>query len=245
MARSSSCAGALPRLPAAHRLGVPGRSLTPSSPSGARSATSLSRASSTARSRPRPLTPSPSATSTTPTPATRRTSRRAPAEDDQLFPSRLPSTAPATSKRAEQRCLIDIASVLVRPLQRGGEEACSTAYPTPSTSPCGGPVPLPARRGRRPWAPPSPTGPAPHLGVQLPRGLPRRRSTRSRQLYPLYSSDSFPDGAIVDTRTMKVIEVADLRRPRRQPFWKHATSPSSIPTCLLPASSGSVTAVQA
>ena len=29
----------------------------------------------------------------------------------------------------------------------------------------------------------------------------------SRQLYPLYSADSFPDSAIVDTRTMKIVEV--------------------------------------
>jgi hypothetical protein len=39
----------------------------------------------------------------------------------------------------------------------------------------------------------------------------------SRQLYALYSADSFPDGAIVDTRTMKIVDV--ISGVPDQTFW--------------------------
>jgi hypothetical protein len=122
------------------------------------------------------------------------------ADDDRLFPPGSPYGAGAKKPTA---LLIDIASVWCGPCNEEAKSVLNGLYA--KYKPCGGEFLFQLAEGAAPSAPVTPSLLQAWVStyhVAYPATL-----DASKQLFPLYSSDSFPDSAIVDTRTMKIVEV--------------------------------------
>ena len=122
------------------------------------------------------------------------------ADDDRLFPPGSPY-GPGTKKPTA--LLIDIASVWCGPCNEEAKSVLNGLYA--KYQPCGGEFFFQLAEGAAPGAPVTQT--LLHSWVTSYHVAYPATFDASRQLYPLYSADSFPDSAIVDTRTMKIVEV--------------------------------------
>jgi hypothetical protein len=122
------------------------------------------------------------------------------ADDDRLFPSGSPYGG---GKKKPTALLIDIASVWCGPCNEEAKTLLNGLYA--KYKPCGGEFLFQLAEGAAPGAPVDQS--ILHTWVSNYHVAYPATFDPAKQLLPLYNSDSFPDGAIVDTRTMKIIEV--------------------------------------
>jgi hypothetical protein len=122
------------------------------------------------------------------------------ATDDRLFPPGSPYGAGTKKPRA---LLIDIASVWCGPCNQEAKSVLNGLYA--KYKPCGGEFLFQLAEGTAPGTP---------VTTQLLQAWVTQYhvaypaiSDPGKQLLPLYGADSFPDSAIVDTRTMEIIDV--------------------------------------
>jgi hypothetical protein len=122
------------------------------------------------------------------------------ASDDRLFP---PGSPYGEGTKKPLVLLIDIASVWCGPCNVEAKSLLNGLYD--KYKPCGGEFLFQLAEGAAPGSP---------VDEKILKtwvtsykvGYPATIDS-SRQLFPLYSSDSFPDGAIIDTSTMKIVDV--------------------------------------
>jgi len=123
-----------------------------------------------------------------------------PADDDRLFP---PGSPYGAGTRKPTGLLIDIASVWCGPCNEEAKSVLNGLYAR--YQPCGGQFVFQLAEGAAPGAPVTQqllqswvsTYHVSYPATWDPAG----------QLRPLYSADSYPDSAIVDTRTMEIVDV--------------------------------------
>jgi hypothetical protein len=122
------------------------------------------------------------------------------ATDDRLFP---PGSPYGAGTKKPTALLIDIASVWCGPCNQEAKSVLNGLYA--KYKPCGGEFLFQLAEGAAPGTP---------VTVQLLRAWVSQYhvaypaiSDPGKQLLPLYSADSFPDSAIVDTHTMEIIDV--------------------------------------
>ncbi len=123
-----------------------------------------------------------------------------PAEDDRLFPFGSPYGA---GTRKPAALFIDIASVWCGPCNQEAKAVLNGLYA--QYKPCGGEFLFQLAEGAAPGAPVTQSllqAWVTEYHVTYPATW-----DPAKQLFPLYNADSFPDSAIVDTRTMKIVDV--------------------------------------
>jgi hypothetical protein len=123
-----------------------------------------------------------------------------PASDDRLFPEGSPYGAGTKKPRV---LLIDIASVWCGPCNEEAKNLLNGLYA--KYHPCGGQFVFQLAEGAAPGVPVDQK--ILHAWVTAYHVTYPATIDVARQLLPLYNSDSFPDSAIIDTRTMKIINV--------------------------------------
>jgi hypothetical protein len=133
-----------------------------------------------------------------------------PEVDDRLYP---PGSPYGAGNKKPTALLIDIASVWCGPCNEEAKSLLNGLYAR--YQPCGGQFLFQLAEGAAPGAPVTQT--LLHAWVAMYKVTYPATFDPSRQLYPIYSADSFPDGAIVDTRTMKVVDV--ISGVPDQTFW--------------------------
>ena len=122
-----------------------------------------------------------------------------PSQDDRLFP---PGSPYGAGTKKPTALLVDIASVWCGPCN---EEAKSVLNPLYAKyEPCGGEFLFQLAEGAAPGAPVD-EGLLATWVSQYKITYPSIWDP-AKQLFPLYNSDSFPDSAIVDTRSMVVVD---------------------------------------
>jgi hypothetical protein len=119
---------------------------------------------------------------------------------DDAFPAGSPYGDGAKKPTA---LLIDIASVWCGPCNEEARSLLNGLYA--KYKPCGGEFLFQLAEGAAPGAPVDAT--LLHVWVSNYHVAYPATIDPAKQLLPLYNSESFPDGAIVDTRTMKIVEV--------------------------------------
>jgi hypothetical protein len=123
-----------------------------------------------------------------------------PSRDDRLFP---PGSPYGAGTKKPTALLLDIASVWCGPCNQEAKSVLNGLYA--KYKPCGGEFLFQLAEGAAPGTPvtvPILQGWVSTYHVAYPATY-----DPGRQLFPLYNSDSFPDSAIVDTRTMRVVDV--------------------------------------
>ncbi len=120
--------------------------------------------------------------------------------DDRLFPPGSPY-GPGTKKPTA--LLIDIASVWCGPCNEEAKSVLNGLYAR--YKPCGGEFLFQLAEGAAPGAPV--TKELLQAWVSLYHVAYPATWDPAKQLFPLYNADSFPDAAIIDTRTMKIVDV--------------------------------------
>jgi hypothetical protein len=123
-----------------------------------------------------------------------------PALDDRLFPEGSPYGAGTPKPTA---LLIDIASVWCGPCNEEAKNLLGGLYAR--YHPCGGEFLFQLAEGSAPGIPV--TADTLHAWVTTYHVSYPATFDPAKQLLPLYNADSFPDSAIVDTRTMKIVDV--------------------------------------
>jgi hypothetical protein len=123
-----------------------------------------------------------------------------PSEDDRLFP---PGSPYGGGTKKPTALLIDIASVWCGPCNEEAKDTLNVLYA--KYKPCGGEFFFQLAEGGSPGAPVTPQ--------LLSTWISMYHLTYpavwdpSKQLFPIYNADAFPDSAIVDTRTMRLVDV--------------------------------------
>jgi hypothetical protein len=120
--------------------------------------------------------------------------------DDRLFPLGSPYGAGTKKPTA---LLIDIASVWCGPCNQEAKSVLNGLYAR--YKPCGGEFLFQLAEGAAPGAPV--TTSLLQTWVSTYHVTYPSMWDPAKQLFPLYNADSFPDSAIVDTRTMKIVDV--------------------------------------
>jgi hypothetical protein len=123
-----------------------------------------------------------------------------PTQDDRLFPPGSPYGAGTKKPRA---LLLDIASVWCGPCNQEAKSVLNGLYA--KYKPCGGEFLFQLAEGAAPGTPV--TVPLLEAWVSMYHVSYPSTLDPAKQLLPLYNSDSFPDSAIVDTRTMEIVDV--------------------------------------
>jgi hypothetical protein len=123
-----------------------------------------------------------------------------PATDDRLFP---PGSPYGAGTKKPTALLIDVASVWCGPCNQEAKSVLNGLYA--EYKPCGGEFLFQLAEGAAPGAPV--TQPLLQAWVSMYHVAYPAIWDPSRQLFPLYNADSFPDSAIVDTRTMQIVDV--------------------------------------
>jgi hypothetical protein len=125
----------------------------------------------------------------------------------------LPDSPYGPGTKKPTALLIDIGSGWCGPCREEAKSLLNDKYAT--YKPCGGEFLSQLAEGGTPGAPVDQTilqAWVTGFHVAYPATI-----DGSKQLYPFYSSGSFPDSAIVDTRTMKIVEV--VSGPLPTSFW--------------------------
>ncbi len=123
-----------------------------------------------------------------------------PSDDDRLFPAGSPYGAGTPKPTA---LLLDIASVWCGPCNEEAKSVLNGLYAR--YKPCGGEFLFQLAEGAAPGAPVTEQLLQSWLSVYHV-AYPAVWDP-AKQLFPLYNADSFPDSAIVDTRTMEIVDV--------------------------------------
>ena len=121
-------------------------------------------------------------------------------EDDRLFP---PGSPYGGGARKPTALLVDIASVWCGPCNEEAKSVLNGLYA--KYKPCGGEFLFQLAEGAAPGAPV--TQNILQAWVSTYHVAYPATYDPARQLFPLYSADSFPDSAIIDTRTMRIVDV--------------------------------------
>jgi hypothetical protein len=124
-----------------------------------------------------------------------------------------PPGSPYGGGKKPTALLIDIASVWCGPCNEEAKSVLNGLYA--KYQPCGGEFLFQLAEGTAPGTPVDQN--LLHIWVTNYHVAYPATFDTTRQLFPLYSSDSFPDGAIVDTRTMKIVDV--ISGVPDTPFW--------------------------
>jgi hypothetical protein len=134
-----------------------------------------------------------------------------PADDDRLFP---PGSPYGAGTKKPTALLLDVASVWCGPCNEEAKSVLNGLYAR--YKPCGGEFLFQLAEGAAPGAPVTePLLQAWIAGYHL--AYPAVWDP-AKQLFPLYNADSFPDSAIVDTRTMEIVDV--ISGVADATFWK-------------------------
>ncbi len=120
--------------------------------------------------------------------------------DDRVFPEGSPYGAGTPKPTA---LLIDIASVWCGPCNEEAHNLLNGLYA--KYHPCGGQFVFQLAEGSAPGVPADPT--ILHTWVTTYDVTYPATYDPTKQLLPLFNADSFPDSAIVDTRTMTIVDV--------------------------------------
>lgn len=125
---------------------------------------------------------------------------RGPAQDDRLFP---PGSPYGAGTKKPTALLIDIASVWCGPCNQEAKSVLNGLYA--KYKPCGGEFVFQLAEGAAPGTPV--TVPLLQAWVSTYHVTYPATLDPAHQLRPLYNADSYPDSAIVDTRTMEIVDV--------------------------------------
>jgi len=149
-----------------------------------------------------------------------------PKDDDRLFPVGSPyNPDPTTQTPKPTALLIDIASVWCGPCNEEARNTLNGLYA--KYKPCGGEFVFQLAEGSAPGV--AVTEQTLQAWVSMYHVTYPATWDPAKQLFPLYSADSFPDSAIVDTRSMLVVDV--ISGVPDTTFWSKYESLLD-PTCL-------------
>ena len=134
-----------------------------------------------------------------------------PADDDRLFP---PGSPYGQGSKKPKALLIAIASVWCGPCNQEAKSVFPGLYA--KYKPCGGEFLFQLAEGAAPGTPATEK----NIRAWTTKYKVNYPATfdAAQQLSPLYSANSFPDSAIVDTRTMKIVEA--VTGVPSEGFWK-------------------------
>jgi hypothetical protein len=149
-----------------------------------------------------------------------------PKDDDRLFPPGSQyNPDPLTQTSKPTALLLDIASVWCGPCNEEARNTLNGLYA--KYKPCGGEFVFQLAEGSAPGV--AVTETTLEAWVSMYHVTYPATFDPAKQLFPLYSADSFPDSAIVDTRTMLVVDV--ISGVPDTTFWSKYESLLD-PTCL-------------